>query len=76
MKMTEFINNITSQSTFISGSLLLKSADNLGCTYKWLEGIGTVATRRQVFIAFNPEESELPLLDKTVVNSIEVYPAK
>lgn len=76
MKVSELLNNIGENSDYIFNSLYLKSSDIYGCTYKYLVKTGSYASRKQIFIALNSEESELDLLEKTVVDSIEVYPAQ
>lgn len=75
MKVSELLNEIAQHSDYVVNSLHLKSSDNLGCTYKWLVKGGNLATRKEIFIALNLEESALDLLDKMVIDYIEVYPA-
>ncbi len=76
MKVSDLLISIAENSDYVANSLLLKSSDNKGCSYKWLIKAGDIAYRKQIFIALDPEESELELLDKTVINYIEVSPAK
>jgi hypothetical protein len=76
MKVSEYLAIIQENNTYMNNSLYLKSADNYGCVYKYLiKRIDNSASRKEIFIELNEEESELDLLDKTVVNYIEVYPA-
>ena len=76
MTVSEFLTTIESDQSYVNHSLFLKSSDNYGCIYKLLIKSNDVAIRKEIFIELNAEESEITLLDKTVVSSIEVYPAK
>ena len=77
MTVTEFLDIVKQNDKYIEGSLYLKSGDNYGCVYKYLVLTpGLFASRREVFIELTPEESELELGNKTVISSIEVYPAR
>jgi hypothetical protein len=76
MKVNEYLETIKNKSNYVNNSLYLKSADNLGCIYKYLiKQNDETAYRKEIFIELNSEESELDLLDKTVISYIEVYPA-
>lgn len=75
MTVGTLLNNIKNSADYFINSLLLKSSDNYGCTYKWLVKGKTLATRKEIFIALDPEESELELEQKTVIESTEVYPS-
>ena len=76
MLVSELLNNIKEIKDYVTNSLHLKSFDDYGCVYKWLVKHDGYATRKEMFIALNSEESELDILDKTVVDNIEVYPAE
>jgi len=76
MKVSELLNEIKEQSDYFPNSLYLKSSDNYGCVYKWLINQKEFASRQELFIALNPDESELNILDKTVIDSIKVEPPK
>ena len=77
MTVSDFINRIENLPEYIAHSLILKAADNYVCIYKYLIRQGTnSATRVEIFIELNELESELELLEKIVVNSTEVSPAK
>jgi hypothetical protein len=78
MIVSEFLSNLKSQNDYINNSLILKSSDNFGCTYKYLilSGDDAIAIRKEIFIELDETESELNLLEKTIVNYIEVNPAK
>jgi len=77
MTISELLISIKESSNYVNHSLILKSSDNYGCVYKYLiKVIDGSATRKEIFIELNTEELELDLINKTVVNKIEVYPAK
>ena len=77
MTVNELLNSIKQEEKYINGSLLLKSYDDNGCVYKYLIlSPGLFGKRKEIFIELKPEESELDLLNKTVVSYIEIYPAK
>jgi len=77
MIISEFLNQIKNLSEYVNNSLYLKSSDNYGCVYKYLIKISdTAAIRVEVFVELDPQESELNLEDKTLINNIEVNPAK
>ena len=76
MTVSELLSNIKLQSNYISNSIYLKSYDNYGCVYKWLIKSNDIAIRKEIFVEFYASEILLPLLSKTVVNSVEVYPAQ
>lgn len=76
MKVLELLNTIKQHEDYYPNSLLLKSSDEYGCIYKWLIKVYNIAVRKEIFIELNLEESELNLLDKTVISYIEVSPAK
>lgn len=75
MIIKEYLNSIESNPNYIVGSLYLKSWDNTGCVYKWLEKNSIGSFRKQVFITLNPEESDIELINKTFIDSIDIFPA-
>jgi hypothetical protein len=76
MTISEYLNNIKDLPNYVFNSLHLKAADNSGCTYKYLiKQVDGSSSRKQIFIALDEVESNLELLDKTIIKSIEVYPA-
>lgn len=75
MTVLELVNTITQCSDYMPQSMLLKSSDDYACVYKYLLKSGSIATRKEIFIALDESESALELLDKTVIEYIEVYPA-
>lgn len=75
MIISELLDQIKNNPDYVINSLYLKSSDNYGCTYKWLTNGSNLATRKQIFIATDIEESELELVNKTVIKWVEVYPA-
>jgi len=79
MTVAEFITAVESNPLYVNHSVYLKSADEYGCVYKWLEKlyVGKVlkSIRREWFIELNDAETG-ELTAKTVVSSIEVTPAE
>jgi len=77
MKVFEFLYQIKTLPEYIFNSLYLESSSNFNCIYKYLIKVGTnSAMRVEIFIALNEDESELDLLDKTIINHVEINPAK
>jgi len=76
MTIQEFITQIANDGDYVNHSLVLKSYDDYGCVYKWLQKCNNLAIRKEIFIELDIEEVELELLNKTVIASIEVNPAK
>jgi len=77
MTISELLISIEESSNYVNHSLQLKSSDNYGCVYKYLiKLIDGSATRKEIFIELNTEESELDLANKTVIDKIEIYPAR
>lgn len=75
MTIFQFLETIKDYDDYVPGSLYLKSYDNYGCVYKWLEKGILYGRRRKIFIELDPNEHELELVNKTYINSIEVFPA-
>ena len=76
MTVSELSNTIKQNEDYVSNSLILKSSDNFGCIYKYLLKSNNIAVRKEIFIELSSAESALNLLDKTIINYIEVSPAK
>jgi hypothetical protein len=77
MKISEFLTEIKEKSNYVNNSLVLKSSDNYGCVYKYLvKLVDGSAIRKEIFIELNPEESELDLENKEIINNIEIFPAR
>ena len=75
MKVIDILNDITNNSDYFPNSLYLKSEDDKGCVYKWLSHGAKYATRREIFIAFNENDTS-ELEQKEVIDYIEVTPAE
>ncbi len=77
MTVSELLSNIKNQQYYFPGSLILKSSDEQGAVYKWLEKANGTAYRKEIFIELNPDEEEsgITLENKTVVSYIEIVPA-
>jgi len=77
MIVSELLDTIKNNEKYVTNSLILKSSDDYGCVYKYIIiSPGLFGVREEIFIALDPNESELALLNKTVITSIEIYPAK
>ncbi len=75
MIVSELLATITADANYVANSLVLKSFDDVGATYKWLfrNPTGTAAYRREIFIATSGASD---LEARTVVDNIEVIPAE
>ena len=76
MTINEFLNTIKSNPDYVENSIILKSSDNYGCVYKFLLKANNIGIRKEIFIELDPEESEVELLNKTYISSIEITPAR
>jgi hypothetical protein len=77
MKVSEYLDIIKALENYVHNSLYLKSSDNYGCVYKYLVSlVDGSASRKEIFIELDEEESELTLLNKTAISTIEIYPAR
>jgi hypothetical protein len=65
---------IESQQNYVKNSLIVHSMDNKGTVIKWLVESNGVAERKKLFIELNPIESNIPLDDRIVINTIEIEP--
>lgn len=78
MIVQDIITAIKAETAFVTNSLIIKSVDSDGLTFKFLnkqtvDGV-TTAVRREVFVA--TEASFLPdPLARTVIEHIDVIPA-
>ena len=75
MIVEELLNQIKNKENYIINSIILKSNDNYGCVYKWLEEYNGYANRKEIFIQLDETQTNLQLEDKTVVGYIEIIPA-
>ena len=77
MIVKDKLDEIKAEEGYISGSLIVKSSDDNGVTYKWLCRYNTnnnFAYRREIFI--NTTTTEENIEDRTIGLSIEINPAK
>jgi len=74
MIVQDVIDVYTAEGNYISNSMVKKSSDNLGCTFKWICRMGNTAFRREVFIATSTTEDDVT--QRTVTEHIEVLPAE
>ena len=77
MIVKDKLDEIKAETGYITGSLLLKSADDSGVTYKWLFQYiidKPFAIRREIFM--NTTTTEENIEDRTIALAIEVNPAK
>ena len=71
----ETMDQIEAQSDYVSGSLIVKNADDRGLVLKWLILSGSVAERKELFVELNEDESYLDITKRTALSTIEVEPA-
>ena len=75
MNVQNILDTYTPEESYVINSMIIKSFDNLGCTYKWLcRSPNNTAFRREVFIATNTYEETIE--SRTVITSIEVTPGQ
>lgn len=74
MLVSELVSSYKAESGYVTNSLIEKSHDDYGVTYKWLfKRDDTIAYRREMFIA---AEGAGDPMDRTVIMNIEVIPAE
>lgn len=75
MLVSELLTTIAAEEGYTTGSLILKSSNDAGCTYKWLtkRPDGKSSFRRELFIATSGTGD---IETRTVVDSIEVIGAE
>mgnify|MGYP001270224273 CR=1 FL=1 len=73
MLVSDVVTTIKASSGYIANSLILKSSNAEGCTYKYLQTVGTVARRREWFISTSTSEDDVTV--RTVIADIEVLGA-
>jgi len=76
MTVAEFLTTIKQASDYYPNSLTLKSFDNYGCVYKYLVNCKYYASRQEIFIELDSNESELDLLNRTVVSTVIIQEAR
>ena len=73
MTIQDKIDAIEAGTDYVPNSLVVKSFDERGCTFKWLEkNIYDTADRKQNFIELNPDEKDKSLPLRTAVNEIMI----
>ena len=79
MLVSEILNGIKLEEGYVTNSLVLKSYDTLGGTYKYLVKLSSIhessAYRKEVFIAANGTEGD-SFVNRTVITYIEVKEAR
>ena len=73
MTVQDILDIYINEDNYIPNSLLNKSYDDYGCTYKWLCKQDNTAFRREIFIA---TEGTGTLEDRTVITYIEIKEVK
>lgn len=77
MLVSEYLNTLKAETGYVTGSMILKSSDSVGCAYKWLfryDVAIAVGRRREVYIATSGTDENIEA--RTVVDSVEVQPAE
>ena len=70
MTVKNVIDSYKADTNYVINSMILKSYDDYGCTYKWLCTNDTnIAFRREVFIA---TEGTGTLEDRTVLKYVDI----
>ena len=79
MTVQDILNLYMTDDNYIVNSMIVKSSNSIGCTYKWLYSSPCCnnteiknAFRRELYIATEPGEI---LEERTVITSVEVFPA-
>jgi len=74
MTVQDVLDLYMAEENYVEGSIINKSFDDEGCTYKWLSSNSAkTAFRREVFIHTSTTGT---LEDRTVVNYREIADAK
>jgi hypothetical protein len=75
MIVSDVLTTVTSDAKYVAGSMILKSSNSTGCTYKYLWKFSDLtAVRREVFISTSTTEDDVST--RTATASIEVKPAE
>jgi hypothetical protein len=75
MLISEALTQIQSETGYVQNSLIIKSSDAYGATYKWLfRYVPNLATRREVFFAAVSVANDV-VADRTIIDQVEVGPA-
>jgi hypothetical protein len=74
MLVSELLTNFKAESGYVVNSMILKSSDSIGATYKWLIEYKTgLAVRKEIFIA---TESGDVVEDRVVIKYVDIAPAE
>lgn len=76
MLVSEKLTALKAEPDYVANSMILKSSNSEGCTYKWLSlnPSGTFAVRREIFISTSTTEETVE--SRTIISSIEISPAE
>lgn len=72
MTVNDILDIFIEEETYMEHSMLNKSYDDLGCTYKWVSKLpgNKRGNRREIFIATSTTEEDIK--DRTVISYIEL----
>jgi len=74
MTVQEALDTFTCETNYVTNSIISKSYDDNGCTYKWLhKNKDSSAFRREVFIATTGTGA---VLGRTVIEFVEIGEAR
>lgn len=73
MTVQDVLDIYEAEDSYVSNSMVNKSYDDNGCTYKWLARAGSKAFRREVFMCTTGTGT---LTGRTAVEYIEIDEAK
>jgi len=75
MIVQEVIDIFKAETNYVGKSMINKSFNDEGCTFKWLAKNGISALRREVFIS-TVVDPEVDLLNRTVIEYVEIGDAQ
>jgi len=72
MTVQDILDEHTGEANYIVNSMIVKSFDDNGCTFKYLcqNSGGAGAFRREIFIATST--SGIPIEERTVITHVEI----
>lgn len=75
MIVSDVLNGIKADTNYVINSLIVKSFNDDGCTFKWLTATtGNSAIRKEIFIATSNVTENLE--DRTVITAVEIGEAQ
>jgi len=76
MTVQDVLDLYIAEDNYVENSMINKSSNDEGCTYKWLfKNTSGSGFRREIFISIEEAVSGETLEDRTVISYIEIFPA-